>query len=280
MASYAAFVRALVDGGSGLRAPTLLLGIAYRNRARRPWSRISRVAPRTVHSGDRDGQVSGRRRYEAATADAALFRDFPPKATRADDRPVPEAGPSRTKARGLSRVKIRKNEDLLGLTEIEVIGASGDRLGVMPPAEALRLAREQRLDLVEVNPMARPPVCKILNLASFKYEEAKQAALRRRGPPLMVFLVRSKLVVRGCAGTFLVGDLVTGDAVRAGMVAHIPGAHDVVHALPIISVEFVDHRPEKTSELGLHVAGGSPEQVAAIEALDGAHLIEITERPT
>ena len=46
-----------------------------------------------------------------------------------------------------------------------------------------------------------------------------------------------------------------------------------------MSVEFVDHIREKTSELGLHVVGDTPEQAAAIEALEGPHLIEITERP-
>jgi translation initiation factor IF-3 len=79
-------------------------------------------------------------------------------------------------------VKIRKNDDLLGLANIDVIGSSNERLGVMTPAEGLRLARKQGLDLVEVNPRAQPPVCKILDLARFKYEDAKKAARARRGP--------------------------------------------------------------------------------------------------
>jgi hypothetical protein len=175
-------------------------------------------------------------------------------------------------------VKIRKNEDLLGLTSIQVIGASGEKLGVMTPAEALRLAREQGADLLEVNPTANPPVCKIVDLAKYKYEEAKKAAQARRGPAPLVFLVRTKIAVKGRPGTFLVGDLVTGEAIRVGMVARIPYAHEVFHAVPILSVEFVDHMAEKATELGLHVVGDTPEQVAALEALEGAHLIEITER--
>jgi hypothetical protein len=176
-------------------------------------------------------------------------------------------------------VKIRRNDDLLGLDNVVVIGSSGEKLGVMTPADALRLARGQGLDLVEVNPNAMPPVCKILDLARFKYEAAKEAVLRGRGGAPVVFLVRSKVVVRGRPGAFLVGDLLTGDVIRAGMVARIPGGHDAFHTVPILSVEFVDHVGEKASELGLHVVAQTPEQVAAIEALEGAHFVEIVEPP-
>ena len=48
-------------------------------------------------------------------------------------------------------------------------------LGVMETREALRLARERELDLVEVNPKAFPPVCKIMDFGKFKYEEARKA---------------------------------------------------------------------------------------------------------
>jgi translation initiation factor IF-3 len=172
-------------------------------------------------------------------------------------------------------VKIRKNDDLLTLTSIQVVDLSGEKLGVMTPAGALRLAREQGLDLVEVSPTAQPPVCKILNLAKFTYEEAKKTALRRRGPEPMVFLVRSKIALKGRPGTFLVGDVVTGDAVRAGMIAHIPYGHDILLSIPVRAVEFVDHMAAATSELALHVIGDTPEQVAAMDALVGGHLVEI-----
>jgi hypothetical protein len=176
-------------------------------------------------------------------------------------------------------VTIRKNDDLLGLKSVVVIDSSGEKLGVMTPADALRLARAQGLDLVEVDPRAKPPVCKILDFARFTYGAAKEAVLRRRGGEPVVFLVRSKLVVRGRPGVFLVGDIVTGEAIRAGMLARIPSGHDAFQTVPILSVEFVDHVGEKTSELGLHVVGDTSEQAAAIEALEGAHFIEIFVRP-
>jgi translation initiation factor IF-3 len=64
--------------------------------------------------------------------------------------------------------------------EVRVIGADGEMLGVMATHEALRLAAESGLDLVEVNPKAEPPVCKVLDFGKFKYEEKKKAAEQRR----------------------------------------------------------------------------------------------------
>ena len=64
--------------------------------------------------------------------------------------------------------------------EVRVIGADGGMLGVMATHEALRLAAESGLDLVEVNPTAEPPVCKVLDFGKFKYEEKKKAAEQRR----------------------------------------------------------------------------------------------------
>jgi hypothetical protein len=77
---------------------------------------------------------------------------------------------------------------------------------------------------------------------------------------------------------FLVGDIVTGDVVSAGTVAHVPSGPEVFQALPIRSVEFVDHVAEKTSELALYVVGDTSEQMQALDTLEGAQLIEITER--
>src|SRR5258706_15721786 len=64
--------------------------------------------------------------------------------------------------------------------EVRVIGADGSMLGVLQTHEALRTAQEQGLDLVEVNPKADPPVCKILDFGKYKYEEKKKAAEAKR----------------------------------------------------------------------------------------------------
>jgi translation initiation factor IF-3 len=64
--------------------------------------------------------------------------------------------------------------------EVRVIDAEGAQLGVMATRDALSLAREQGLDLVEVAPMAHPPVCRILDYGKHKYDEAKKQRQARK----------------------------------------------------------------------------------------------------
>jgi len=64
--------------------------------------------------------------------------------------------------------------------EVRVVGADGGMLGVMSTEEARRIAQEQGLDLVEVNPKAEPPVCKLLDFGKYKYEEKKKAREAKR----------------------------------------------------------------------------------------------------
>lgn len=63
---------------------------------------------------------------------------------------------------------------------IRVIGPDGSMLGVMSNREALRIAQEASLDIVEVNPKAEPPVCKIMDFGKYKYEEKKKARVAKR----------------------------------------------------------------------------------------------------
>ncbi|GAB6875931.1 translation initiation factor IF-3 [Thermaerobacter litoralis] len=58
--------------------------------------------------------------------------------------------------------------------EVRVISPEGEQLGIFPTHEALRMAYERNLDLVEVAPQARPPVCRIMDYGKFKYEQAKR----------------------------------------------------------------------------------------------------------
>jgi translation initiation factor IF-3 len=64
--------------------------------------------------------------------------------------------------------------------EIRVILDEGDQLGIMPTHEALRLAEEKGLDLVEISPRAFPPVCRIMDYGKYKYEEAKKKQQARK----------------------------------------------------------------------------------------------------
>ena len=57
---------------------------------------------------------------------------------------------------------------------MRVTSATGEQLGIMPTREALRMAEEQHLDLVEVAPKAKPPVCRIMDFGKYRYEQQKR----------------------------------------------------------------------------------------------------------
>lgn len=75
--------------------------------------------------------------------------------------------------------RIRVN-NFIKVPQVRVISGNGDSLGVMATSDALRLARESDLDLVEINPKAVPPVCKIIDYGKFKYEEKKKQSEMRK----------------------------------------------------------------------------------------------------
>ena len=64
--------------------------------------------------------------------------------------------------------------------EVRVISDSGEQLGIMSAAEALRIAEDAELDLVKISPNAVPPVCKIMNYGKFKFEQAKKEKENRK----------------------------------------------------------------------------------------------------
>lgn len=61
-----------------------------------------------------------------------------------------------------------------------VIGANGEQLGIMAPEQGLKLAQEAGLDLVEIAPQAKPPVCRIMDFSKYKYEQEKKAKEAKR----------------------------------------------------------------------------------------------------
>lgn len=66
------------------------------------------------------------------------------------------------------------------MPEVRVIGGDGSQVGIVPTHEALRMAEEQGLDLVEVSPRAVPPVCRIMDFGRFKYQESKKEKASRK----------------------------------------------------------------------------------------------------
>jgi translation initiation factor IF-3 len=75
--------------------------------------------------------------------------------------------------------RVRVNRQIR-ISPLRVIGADGGQLGIMDVDTALRTAEEQGLDLVEVAPMARPPVVRIMDYGKYKFEQAKQARIAKK----------------------------------------------------------------------------------------------------
>lgn len=81
--------------------------------------------------------------------------------------------------RGRKKPSLQRTPDLrvnrqIRAREVRVIDDQGNQLGVMDPRDAVRIAQERELDLVEVSPQARPPVCKMMDFGKWKYETSKK----------------------------------------------------------------------------------------------------------
>jgi translation initiation factor IF-3 len=70
--------------------------------------------------------------------------------------------------------------DRIRVPEVRLVGPGGEQVGIVRIEDALRLAAESDLDLVEVAPTARPPVCRLMDYGKFKYEAAQKARESRR----------------------------------------------------------------------------------------------------
>jgi len=75
----------------------------------------------------------------------------------------------RTKDRG------PKSNNRINSPEVQVINSSGENLGILNTNEAISMAKEEGLDLIEIAPNAKPPVCKIIDMGKFKYDAQKKA---------------------------------------------------------------------------------------------------------
>ena len=70
--------------------------------------------------------------------------------------------------------KQQRINDQIRVTPVRVVSEEGEQLGVLPTEEALEMARNTGLDLVEVAPSERPPVCRIMDHGKFKYDQKKR----------------------------------------------------------------------------------------------------------
>ena len=76
--------------------------------------------------------------------------------------------------------------DRIRAREIRVIDAEGNQLGIMTPYDALKKAREQNFDLVEISPNAVPPVCRIMDYGKFLYEQEKKERAAKKNQKQIV----------------------------------------------------------------------------------------------
>ena len=75
----------------------------------------------------------------------------------------------RTKNRG------PKSNNRINSPEVQVIASNGENLGILNTNEAITMAKEEGLDLIEIAPNAKPPVCKIIDMGKYKYDAQKKA---------------------------------------------------------------------------------------------------------
>ena len=80
----------------------------------------------------------------------------------------------RTKDRG------PRSNNRISSPDVQVIGSDGSNLGILNTNEAISIAKEQGLDLIEIDPNAKPPVCKIIDMGKFKYDAQKKANVARK----------------------------------------------------------------------------------------------------
>jgi translation initiation factor IF-3 len=78
------------------------------------------------------------------------------------------------KGKAIDQIKTRINEQIR-ISPVRVIAEDGEQLGIIPVDEALRRARDVGLDLVEVAPNERPPVCRVMDFGKYKYEKKQKS---------------------------------------------------------------------------------------------------------
>jgi translation initiation factor IF-3 len=105
--------------------------------------------------------------YPAATGAAAAL-------------PLPGRGHQQTFERGATISRDLRVNEMIRIPQVRVIDDEGNQLGVMPTPQALEMAQERGLDLVEVAPMAAPPVARFLDFGQYKYELTKREKEAKR----------------------------------------------------------------------------------------------------
>ncbi len=146
---------------------------------------------------------------------------------------------------------------------MRLVAPDGQQIGIKPLPEALQLARELDLDLVEVAPLANPPVCRIMDYGKFKYEEAQRARESRR-KSTSVSIKEMKYRPKIGSGDFdtktrKVGEFLTeGHKVKVTIMFR---GREVFH--PELGMRILDHVADEVAAIG---------KVEAAPRLDGRNM--------
>ncbi len=94
----------------------------------------------------------------------------------------------RFRRRAISRPAQTRVNERIRIREVRLIDDEGQQVGIIPTREALEMARERGLDLVEVAPNASPPVCRLMDYGKFRYEQSRKERDSRRNQHVTRFL--------------------------------------------------------------------------------------------
>ncbi|MGH2873775.1 MAG: translation initiation factor IF-3 [Solirubrobacteraceae bacterium] len=160
--------------------------------------------------------------------------------------PVPRRFDRRPPERDLTRIN-----DRIRVPEVRLVGEDGKQIGVVKTTDALAYAQERDLDLVEVAPDARPPVCRALDYSKYKYEQAqKQKAARKHQQQITIREIKFRPKIaqndydtkKGHVRRFLLGK----DRVKVTIMFR---GREVTH--PERGVAILDRLAEELAEYGV-----------------------------
>nr|WP_272947840.1 translation initiation factor IF-3 [Rothia halotolerans] len=156
--------------------------------------------------------------------------------------------------------------DRIRVPEVRLVGPGGEQVGIVRVEDALRLARESDLDLVEVAPSAKPPVCKLMDFGKYKYEAAVKARESRKNQTNTVLKeVRFRLKIDSHDYETKVGHakrfLAAGDKVKA--MIQFRGREQ---QRPAMGVRLLEKLAEDVAEVG--TVESSPRQ-------DGRNMVMV-----
>ena len=84
-----------------------------------------------------------------------------------------------------TRPKGPKANERIRASEVQVISSDGKNLGTLSTQEAIKIAKQEGLDLIEISPNANPPVCKIIDIGKYKYDQQKKAHKAKKKQKVM-----------------------------------------------------------------------------------------------